>query len=119
MRPTRRRLLELTASLVAIAAPIASLQAQGTSWPNKPIRIIVPGGPGGVTDIRARWLGERLSSVLGQPVVIENRVMGDTMMIGTYRRGALQVGDSEKDLAHLPVPPTPPTADPDSHFKSN
>ena len=74
MRPTRRRLLELTASLGALAAPIASLQAQGAGWPNKPIRIIVPGGPGGVTDIRARWLGERLSPVLGQSVVIENRV---------------------------------------------
>jgi hypothetical protein len=59
--------------LGALAAPIASLQAQGTDWPNKPIHIIVPGGPGGVTDIRARWLGERLSPVLGQPVVIENR----------------------------------------------
>ena len=74
MRPTRRQLLKLTASLGALAAPIASLQAQGTGWPNKPIRIIVPGGPGGVTDIRARWLGERLSPVLGQPIVIENRV---------------------------------------------
>jgi hypothetical protein len=40
MRSTRRRLLELTASLVALAAPIASLQAQGTGWPGTPVHKI-------------------------------------------------------------------------------
>ena len=39
----------------------------------KPIRIIVPGGPGGVTDIRARWLGDRLGPALGQLIVVDNR----------------------------------------------
>ena len=39
----------------------------------RPTRRRLPGGPGGVTDIRARWLAERLSPALGQPVVIENR----------------------------------------------
>ena len=53
--------------------PLTSRKAQGSGWPNKPIRIIVPGGPGGVTDIRARWLGERLGPALGQLVVVENR----------------------------------------------
>jgi len=37
------------------------------------LRIIVPGGAGGVTDIRARWLAERLWPVLGQPIVVDNR----------------------------------------------
>src|SRR5882672_7435254 len=73
MRPTRRQMLGLTGSLGALATPIASLKAQGAAWPNKPIRIIVPGGAGGVTDIRARWLGERLGPALGQTIVIENR----------------------------------------------
>ena len=73
MRPTRRQILRLTGSLSALATPITSLKAQGTGWPNKPIRIIVPGGAGSVTDIRARWLGERLAPVLGQLIVVDNR----------------------------------------------
>jgi tripartite-type tricarboxylate transporter receptor subunit TctC len=73
MRPTRRQILKLTGSFSTLAAPIGSLKAQGAGWPTKPIRIIVPGGPGGVTDIRARWLGERLGPALGQLIVVENR----------------------------------------------
>ena len=73
MRPTRRRLLRFTTGLCTVSVPLLAARAQGQSWPSKPIRIIVPGGPGGVTDIRARWLADRLSPALGQPVVVENR----------------------------------------------
>ena len=72
MRSTRRWFLGLTSALGALAAPVVSSRGQG-AWPSKPIHIIVPGGPGGVTDIRARWLADRLSPVLGQPIVVENR----------------------------------------------
>src|SRR5262245_3516858 len=72
MQPTRRRFLG-SAGALAVAGPITSPGAQSIGWPNKPIRIIVPGGPAGVTDIRARWLAERLSPALGQPIVVENR----------------------------------------------
>lgn len=70
---TRRRILASAGALGAFAPSISPTRAQSAGWPNKPIRIIVPGGPGGVTDIRARWLGERLAPVLGQPIVVENR----------------------------------------------
>ena len=42
-------------------------------WPNRPVKLIAPYPPGGQTDIVSRWLGDRLTPVLGQPVVIENR----------------------------------------------
>src|SRR5688500_5172681 len=49
----------------------ANLWAQ--SWPQKPVRFIVPFPPGGATDISARLLGEKLSQIWGQSVIIENR----------------------------------------------
>jgi tripartite-type tricarboxylate transporter receptor subunit TctC len=50
---------------------IAGAQAQ--SWPQKPVRFIVPFPPGGATDISARLLGEKLTEIWGQQVIIENR----------------------------------------------
>jgi tripartite-type tricarboxylate transporter receptor subunit TctC len=49
----------------------ASALAQG--WPTKPLRVIVPFTPGSATDIMARTVSEKLSSQLGQSVVVENR----------------------------------------------
>ncbi|MEP7085117.1 MAG: tripartite tricarboxylate transporter substrate-binding protein, partial [Betaproteobacteria bacterium] len=47
--------------------------AQAQAWPNKPIRFIVPYPPGGGTDIIARIVQDKLSSALGQPIIIDNR----------------------------------------------
>ena len=47
--------------------------AQEAPWPTKPVHILVPGGAGGVIDIRARWLAEHLARVIGQSVIVENR----------------------------------------------
>jgi tripartite-type tricarboxylate transporter receptor subunit TctC len=47
--------------------------ASAQSWPQKPVRFIVPFPPGGATDISARLLGEQLSRIWGQQVIIENR----------------------------------------------
>jgi tripartite-type tricarboxylate transporter receptor subunit TctC len=66
-----------TAALAAaaLAAPFAT-QAQGsngTDYPNKPIKLIVPYPPGGGTDVIARIVQERFQAQLGQPVLIDNR----------------------------------------------
>jgi tripartite-type tricarboxylate transporter receptor subunit TctC len=79
----------LTGSLYALAAPVASPRAQPKGWPDKPVRIVVPGGPGGVTDIRARWLAERLGPALGQVIVVENRAgAGGNLATASVARGA-------------------------------
>jgi tripartite-type tricarboxylate transporter receptor subunit TctC len=57
--------------LLVCAFVSANLCAQ--SWPQKPVRFIVPFPPGGATDISARLLGEKLAQIWGQSVVIENR----------------------------------------------
>ena len=59
--------------LAFIAAALFSVAAQAQSWPTKPVKFIVPFPPGGATDISARMLGEQLSRIWGQQVIIENR----------------------------------------------
>jgi tripartite-type tricarboxylate transporter receptor subunit TctC len=68
MRLTRILLLALVA-----AACTLSLPASAQTYPDRPLRIIVPFPPGGGTDILARLIARRLTEALGQPVVIENR----------------------------------------------
>ena len=59
---------------ISLAASLhLSASAEDAPWPVKPLRILVPGGAGGVTDIRARWLAERLAPLLGQSVIVENK----------------------------------------------
>ena len=75
MSPVRPALVRaLRALLVLLAlAPGAVPDALAQSWPTKPIRLLVGFAPGGGTDIVARALAPRMSEVLGQPVIIENR----------------------------------------------
>ena len=56
-----------------VLATLFAGSALAQAWPQKPVRFIVPFPPGGATDISARLLGEKLSQIWGQTVVIENR----------------------------------------------
>ncbi|MCM2329360.1 MAG: tripartite tricarboxylate transporter substrate binding protein [Lysobacter sp.] len=70
----------LLATLAALAIPLAGW-AQGT-WPDRPVKLIVPFAPGGVTDTSGRVIAEGLSRRLGQQVVVENKP-GASGNIGT------------------------------------
>lgn len=58
---------------LAVALALTACAAAAQSYPNRPVRLIVPYAAGGATDTVARQLGARLNEVLGQPFVIENR----------------------------------------------
>jgi tripartite-type tricarboxylate transporter receptor subunit TctC len=80
----RRAALRTIALLGALAAPLwahAQAAAPG-SWPTRPVKLIVPFAPGGPTDIVARLLAEKMQATWQQPVLIEYKPGGGTM-VGT------------------------------------
>jgi tripartite-type tricarboxylate transporter receptor subunit TctC len=72
-------LVVLAAAMVAPAGPV---RAQGDNYPSKPIRVISPFPPGGSVDLVGRLLAHRLTEVLGQQVIVDNRT-GASGTIGT------------------------------------
>ncbi|MBW6400040.1 tripartite tricarboxylate transporter substrate binding protein [Roseomonas sp. HJA6] len=66
----------------AVGVPGVAFAQGAGDWPDRPIRFVVPFAAGGNTDVLARLYGNRMSSVLGQPIVVENRA-GAAGAIGT------------------------------------
>ena len=66
----------------ALLVVLASAGAWAQSYPSRPVKVIVPYGVGGSADVYARFLGAKLQDSLGQPVVIENRPGGGSI-VGT------------------------------------
>ncbi len=69
-------------SLLIVALSLVHAVAQAQTWPARPLRAIVPVGPGSSTDIVHRLVLEQLAADLGQPIVVENRT-GAGGTIGT------------------------------------
>jgi tripartite-type tricarboxylate transporter receptor subunit TctC len=80
--PTRSPMKLPVAALAALVA--ASVSAVAQTWPTRPLTMVIPFAAGGAVDVMGRILGQRLSEVLGQQVIIEN-VGGAGGMSGAYR----------------------------------
>ena len=81
MKLPRRKFLHLAAG--AAALPFAPHVARAQVYPTRPINIIIAFPPGGHTEGIVRFLAERLSLSLGQPVIVENRPGGAGGSVGT------------------------------------
>ena len=55
-------------------------QAHAAEFPDKPLKVVLPFGPGGATDLVGRVLSDSLQAQFGQPVVVENRPGASTMI---------------------------------------
>ena len=66
--------MKLTATLlVSVLAAAPALSSAAEAWPQRPLRLVVPVPPGGASDFTARILGAKLTDLLGQQIVVENR----------------------------------------------
>ena len=83
-------LLALATLCLALLGATTSVSAQD-AWPGKPVRIVVPFAPGGSNDVIARRLAQRLTTTLGQSVVVDNRAGGGSTI------GAQHVATSAAD----------------------
>jgi tripartite-type tricarboxylate transporter receptor subunit TctC len=100
--------------LIGLCAALAPSMASAQDFPNHPIRLIVPFPPGGPNDIIARTIGQRMSEILKQPIVVDNRggqggVLGTDMIaksapdgytIGIVSAGALAISPIMEKVAY-------------------
>jgi tripartite-type tricarboxylate transporter receptor subunit TctC len=94
IRYVLRTLLVATATLTGFFS-----LAQAQNYPNKPVRVIVPWPAGGLVDVAARQLTNRMQTMLGQPFVVENKLGAGGNI------GADQVAKASATACFLPLAP--------------
>jgi tripartite-type tricarboxylate transporter receptor subunit TctC len=73
MNTSRKQFLTRSGIALALAIACPLTFAQSGSYPNRPIKIVIPFPPGNTTDIMTRLIAPKLQAQLGQPIVVENR----------------------------------------------
>ncbi len=68
----------------ALASPVLAQQATPQAYPNRPVTIVLPFGPGSGTDLAGRFLAQRLGDALGRPVPIENKPGANGSIAATH-----------------------------------
>ena len=115
----RRRLLIGASALVGSGAAAPAVRAQDR-YPSRPLKLVIPFPPGGPTDMLGRLYGEKLSAILGQPVVIDNKAgaggtVGADLVAKSRPDGyTLLLGSSSTQVTGpllLPNPPYHPVKD--------
>ena len=71
-------------ALLTLASSVTPSIAEAQDFPNRPVRFVVPFPAGGSGDIAARLVGQKVSEMWGQPVIVENRVGGNTIIAAEF-----------------------------------
>jgi len=116
-----RTLLALALLATVSAAPAGAQSSDAQSFPNRPVKIVVPFPAGGPTDVNMRIVGQKLSELWGQGVVIENRPgantgIGAQMVAKSPADGYTLLAAMDTTLVMNPATNTPMTYDPFKDF---
>jgi tripartite-type tricarboxylate transporter receptor subunit TctC len=111
----------LAPTIIGMCVALSASPAIAQSYPDKPIRIIVPSAPGGPTDVPARLASQILQPKLGQPIVVENRpgaagALGARSVIASSADGYTLLVGNTSVLAVVPSVSASAAYDPTKNF---